>query len=345
MKRIAVYFFIVALILVLIYSCKKEYSYEGGLLPLGYLVKDSGNNCSLISVTGNYIAGKELTESNFLQAQIYVPTTGMHTITSDQINGYSFIFSGNLNDTGLQVLKLPASGRPLAPGINLFNVRYDSSICQVQVTVHDSLDNAVEAINPDYFPLAENNRWSYDDLSYRAGDSIVRTISRNITQNGMPYNLINEYTSFFPATNEIYYRKAGSNYIEYAAVSVYTDALDYAPTIFDDLVFLKENCHTGETWYSNTYEGRTSLGAQVLALRYLFRCKDADATAVVNGRTFLHVIKIEMIPQVANPGETLTATGEVHTSYYAKGIGLIYRESFNGILTHPQLQIRSWVIN
>ncbi len=344
MKPSGAHFFIAALILVSLYSCKKEYSYEGGPLSSGYLLKDPGNNCSLISVTGNYVVGKKLTDSDFLQVQVHVTRAGLYSITSDHINGYSFASSGSFNDTGLLLVKLPASGKAISAGTNLFSLQYDSSICQVQVTVQDSLVNVVQTSNPDHFPLAENNRWSYDDLSY-PGDSIIRTISGNTTISGVPYNVMDEYISFFPATNEIYYRKAGSAYLEYAAVSIYTDALDYAPTLFDDLIFLKEDCHTGETWYSNTYSGRTSLGLQVLVLRYLFRCTDADATVVINGKTFLHVIKMEMIPEVANPGGNPAATGEVHSAYYAKGVGLIYRESFNGIRTHPEMQIRSWVVN
>jgi hypothetical protein len=347
MKPSAVYFFVPALILFSCYSCKREYSYEGGPLSSGYLVKDSGNNCGFISVTGNYVVGKTLTDSDFLQVQVHVTRPGRYNITSDHINGYSFASSGSFNDTGLLLVKLPASSKPISAGTNLFNLQYDSSICQVQVTVHDSLVNLVNVVqtsNPDHFPLAKNNRWIYDDLSY-PGDSIIRTISGNTTINGVLYNVIAEYISFFPATNEIYYRKAGSDYLEYTAVSTYTDALDYAPTLYDDLIFSKEDCHTGDTWYSNTYSGRTSLGLQVLVLRYLFLCTDADATVVISGKTFLHVIKMEMIPEVANQGENPKATGEIHTAYYAKGVGLIYRETFNGIRTHPELQIRSWVVN
>jgi hypothetical protein len=344
MKPSAVPFFITVLLLVSFYSCKKEYSYEGGPLSSGYLVKDPGNNCSLITVTGTYVVDKKLTDSDFLLVQVHVTSTGRYAITSDYANGYSFASSGSFKDTGLLLLKLHATGRPISAGTNLFNLQYDSSICQAQVTVHDSLFNIVQTSNPDYFPLTTNNRWSYDDLSY-PGDSIIRTISGNTTISGVPHKVMDDYISFFPATNEIYYRKAGSAYMEYAAVSIYTDALDYTPTLFDDLVFLKEDSHTGDTWYSNTYSGRTSLGLQVLVLRYLFRCTDANASVVINGKTFLHVIKMEMIPEVANPGENLRATGEVHIAYYAKGVGLIYRESFNGIRTHPELQIRSWVVN
>jgi hypothetical protein len=80
-------------------------------------------------------------------------------------------------------------------------------------------------------------------------------------------------------------------------------------------------------------------------LRYEFRCIDADGIVAINGKTFLHVYKIEMRPQVADVGAALQATGEIYTSYYARGIGLIYREFFNGFRSHPELQIRWWRIN
>jgi hypothetical protein len=108
---------------------------------------------------------------------------------------------------------------------------------------------------------------------------------------------------------------------------------------------LKEDTHSGDIWNSTTFTGRITVGIDEKSLRYVFTCIDADATVVLNGRTFLHVIKIAMSPEWADPGQNLVATGEIHTSYYAKGVGLIYRESFNGIRTHPELQIRSWVVN
>src|SRR5258706_13605081 len=101
MKPSAAYFFIPALILVSLYSCKKDYSYEGGPLSSGYLVKDPGNDCSLISVTGNYVIGKKPTDNDFLQVQMHVTRKGRYTITSDHINAYSFASSGSFKDTGL----------------------------------------------------------------------------------------------------------------------------------------------------------------------------------------------------------------------------------------------------
>ena len=344
MKGSLAYSFTVVLALFSLFSCKKEYSYEGGPLSSGYLIKDFNNNCSLTTVMGNFVAGKTLSDSNFLQIEVHVSRAGPYKITSDAVNGYSFISSGNFTDTGTMLVKLVANGRPSSFGTNLFKLRYDSSVCQAQVVVQDSLVNVVTAANDDHFPLAENNRWVYDDLSYPR-DSIIRTINGNAIINSLTYDVMDEYISFFPATNQNYYRKSGSSYSEYVAVSTFTSALDYAPSLYDDMIFLKENCHTGESWYSNTYSGRTSLGFQVLMLRYLFRCIDSDATVVKNGKTFLHVYKIQMIPEVANVGANPTSTGEIHTDYYAKGIGLIYQEFFNGIATHPELQIRSWKIN
>ena len=332
------------IILLSFFSCKKEYSYEGGPLSSGYLIRDLSNNCNLITASGNFIVGRSLTDSNFLQAQVHVNRKGPYNIKSDKLNGYSFAASGNFSDTGLALVKLVATGKPLNLEANLFTLQYDSSICQVQITVRDSLTNVVATTNPDHFPLAENNRWVYDDLSY-PGDSIIVTITGKKLQNSSTYYVTDDYISFFPVTNQSYYRRVDSNYLVYDAVSIFTSALDYSPSLYDDLNFLKENCRTGQTWYSTTYTGTTSLAYQVLVLRYLFRCVDSDATVVINGKTFLHVYKMEMMPEVADVGADLKATGEKHTAYYAKGIGLIYREFFNGIRTHPELQIRSWTVH
>lgn len=344
MRDFVVYSSAVVLILAAFCSCKKEYSYEGGPVSSGYLVRDFNNGCNFITVSGNYIIGRKLTDSNFLEAQVRVKRKGPYNIKSDEVNGYSFAASGNFGDTGTRTVKLTGSGKPLNQGTNFFSLHYDSSVCQVNITVRDSFFNVINATNPDHFPLAKNNRWVYDDLEY-PGDSIVRTIKRDTVINSSTYFVMDDYISFYPAINHSYYRKSGSDYLEYDAVSTYTSALDYSPSLYDDLNFLKENCRAGQTWYSTTYTGTTSVAYQVLVLRYLFRCVDADATVAINGKTFLHVYKMQMIPEVSDVGGSLKATGEIHSAYYAKGIGLIYGEFFNGIRTHPELQIRSWIIN
>jgi hypothetical protein len=324
------------LLLITFCGCKKEYSYEGGPLSSGY--------CNNIVAFGTYQVGRDLNDSNFLSVELYVSNAGSYHITSDTVNGFSFQGSGNTIDTGITQLHLAAHGKPLQAGDNLFTVHYDSSQCQVQLAVTDTLNNAAQTGNRDLFPLAENNVWSYDDLSYPR-DSIVETTKGTTVLNSATHFIINDFISFFPANNESYYRKSGPDYFGYEAVSTFTDALDYAPTIYDDMNFLKDDCKTGQTWATPIYTGRTSLGLQQLQLCYVFRCIQADGTSTIGGKTFQHVYKIEMRPEVADLGAPLKATGEIHTSYYARGIGLIYRESFNTIRTHPELQIRWWRVN
>jgi hypothetical protein len=51
------------------------------------------------------------------------------------------------------------------------------------------------------------------------------------------------------------------------------------------------------------------------------------------------------MPEEADIGLPIQPTGEIHTFYYAKGIGLIYEEFYNAVLSHQILQIRNWVVN
>ncbi len=336
MQRPGEYCLILFFLSVLFSACKKEYSYEGGRKLSGY--------CTNIIPHGNYWIGKEVTDSNFLMVEVHITSKGFYSVTSDTVNGFSFSGSGSVADTGTTELQLAAHGEPVTLETSVFTVQFDSSFCQVQVTVLDTLTNVVQTTNTDLFPLAENNAWSYDDLSYPP-DSLVNTVTGDSILNAFSHYTVSDYISFFPATNESYYRKQRNNYFGYEAVSTFTSAVDYSPTIYDDINFLKEDCQTGQTWYSPTYSGTTSLGFQVAQLQFEFRCIGADDIVHINGKTFLHVYKIEMRPWTADAGSTLQPTGEIHTSYYARGIGLIYREFFNGIRTHPELQIKWWRIN
>src|SRR5689334_16457931 len=200
---------------VLFSACKKEYSYEGGPKLAGY--------CTNMLAKGNYQVGKELTDSNSLVIEVQVTTKGFYRITSDTVNGFSFSGSGSVADTGRTEIQLTGHGKPVIPERSLLSVQFDSSFCQVQVTVLDTLSNVVQTTNSDLFPLAENNTWSYDDLSYPP-DSLVNTITGTSVYNSLPHFVMSDFISFFPATNESYYRRAGVDYLAYEAVSTFTSA-------------------------------------------------------------------------------------------------------------------------
>ena len=330
--------------LVILASCAKEYSIEGLQHSEGYLVKDANNDCSLITVSGTYVLGHLLSDSNYLQVQVHVGKTGRYTITSPDINGYSFSARGQFADTGIVQVTLAGSGKPITPGTDIFTIQYDSSFCQAAITVQDTLPNVVLTTNPDHFPLADENKWSYDDLTF-PGDSVVRSTTGTVTQNGTPHWKMNDYISFYPANNARYFLRTGNNYLQYSDVSSFTSYVEFSPTIYDDVNFLKEGLHTGDTWYSSTWTGHISLGIQIMSLRFHLTCLDAEAVLTINNQSFRHVYKVELIPEMAEQGQPLVPTGEVITSYYAKGVGLIYAERFNTVLTHGQLRIRNWVVN
>ncbi len=330
--------------LLLLYSCTKEYSYEGGLLSAGYLVKDNNNNCSLVTVAGNYRIGNNLTDSNFLRVQVHVTRAGSYSISAAGINGYAFAGTGNFSDTGILFVNLTGGGKPLATGTNLFMVRYDSTVCEVNVMVQDTVAIPVITTNPDHFPLTDGSHWSYNDLTF-PGYLVARTLNGTSVQNGSVHVLMDEYKSFYPATNEQYYKRSGDDYFWYTSVSGLTSELNFSPSIYDEFNFLKENIATGANWYSNTYTGRSSLSVQIFVLRYYFQCLNANATITVNGITFAHVYIIQMTPELANAGFTPMPTGEVHTLYYAKGVGLVFQQLFNTVKLHDVIKIRSWVVN
>ncbi len=327
-----------------IIACTKELSYEGGPPANGYLIKDALNNCSGISLQGQYFIGRGTTDSNYLQVQVHVTRAGQYTITSDKLNGYSFSAAGKLADTGTTSIKLKATGTPLATGNNIFKIRFDTSVCEVKITVADTV-NIISVSNPDHFPLTDGSRWVYDDYTF-PGDSIIRLVMGNTNVgNTYTYKGMDEYKSFYPATNRQYYTKVNNDYFRYSSVSNFTSSLNFDPSIYDDFNFLKEGLRSGQIWSSGTYTGRTSLGPQIFSLLYDFTCTSNNATITVNGNTFKNVYIIEMAAQIQNPGGNMHPSGELTTSWYAKGVGLIYSTHFNTVLTHDVMKIRSWLVN
>ena len=56
-------------------------------------------------------------------------------------------------------------------------------------------------------------------------------------------------------------------------------------------------------------------------------------------KTLLSLLGMALVCAASAP------TGEVHTLYYAKGVGLVHQEFFNGVLPHAVLTIRRWMVN
>lgn len=122
--------------IIMLVSCAKEYSYEGGfsIYAKGSL-QDSVNNCMGITVSGNYAKGAVFDSTNYIVVKANITHIGKYKIITDTVNGYYFIDTGTIKNLGLQSFVLHAYGSPLAETAANFTVHFDSSNCHFTVPV------------------------------------------------------------------------------------------------------------------------------------------------------------------------------------------------------------------
>ena len=117
-----------------ILSCQKEVSQEFGEPAKGSLQSDLGE-CLPKLVAGSYIVNKALNDSNFIEVTVNVATPGSYTIATDSLEGFSFKATGAFTTAGPTTVRLKASGVPQNSGTTTFRVSFDSSTCDVDVTI------------------------------------------------------------------------------------------------------------------------------------------------------------------------------------------------------------------
>jgi hypothetical protein len=317
--------------MVFIFSCQKEVSYETGSPSHGSLQSASGE-CLPSTVNGNYIAAKALNDSNYVDVTINVTQPGTYQVITDTIDGYSFSASGTFSATGTNVVRLKGTGMPQAQGTDNFLVKYDTTICSFSVTVlpAGTVDTTTQQPQ-DHFILSQNSNWTYNDI-FSQGDTVRRTIVGTASTQTTTYVVMREESPRY--TDSLYFRKDNNNYYELT----YPDS--YASFQYDtasapppgDFLFLKEGLNTNDTWSSQEYSGTvtdTAGTAHQVKLKYVFTCTDANATDTENGLTFTSVYKVTMKSQISIDGapyiDDLT-----WTTYYAKGVGIIYQSVTDG---------------
>jgi hypothetical protein len=126
--------------LVLFLSCQKETSFEGDNTPAeGSLLSDVNGDCTPKTVNGTYVAGTALVASvNTITCDVNVTKQGPYLITTDTINGYFFSATGTFTSLGNNTVTLRGNGTPFSAGVNNFIVSFDSTFCDIQVTVQGS---------------------------------------------------------------------------------------------------------------------------------------------------------------------------------------------------------------
>lgn len=123
-------------LLIFVVACQKELSFELPNTPAeGSLQSDINGDCLPKTVNGAYAVGAALGASNTMTVSVNVTKAGTYEIGTDTVNGYFFRATGTFTATGINTITLLGNGTPFAPGTNNFVVSFDSTVCDIQVTV------------------------------------------------------------------------------------------------------------------------------------------------------------------------------------------------------------------
>ena len=172
----------------LMLSCQKELSYEAGL-GKGTLKKDGTGECLPVTVNGNYQKDTVLKPTvNFVDIQVGVSEVGSYSVKTDTINGYSFSAAGVFNVQGLNTVRLIGSGTPIAGGFDMFTLKFDTSVCQFNITVSGaggstgtiSTDSIVATIDGAYTTFKIRDSAKFDNTSVPGYSAVVISGDNNI---------------------------------------------------------------------------------------------------------------------------------------------------------------------
>lgn len=103
--------------------------------PAVYTFVSSGNTCSNPQIDGTYTVGQPLTSANQVTLEVLVTVPGGYFITTGSVGGMTFTGTGNLNQLGLQIITLQASGVPATAGNNQVPISNGTSGCSFTVPV------------------------------------------------------------------------------------------------------------------------------------------------------------------------------------------------------------------
>jgi len=316
--------------------CTASVTVLDGANVASFTLRGSPSSCVVDTVIGGYIKGVAADTTSHVIIAVDVTTPGSYSVNTNTVNGYRFSSSGTFSSTGIQTVSLVASGTPVNAGTDVFTVNAGSSTCTFSITVFA----AITATNNDLFPLSINSHWNYDDLYYK--NMAARVMLNSVTVAGNLYTIMQE-DARPNGTVSHDYRKNGDDYYEYMAIDDYTGSFHYAKRIYDDILFLKENLRSGDTWETKEFTDTADYG-QVLVLQYRFVCTASDVSLVVGTNAFSHVYKIEMQPWLRTVTGPYGQANERYTWYYAKGIGLVYYKKLYQSFAYGEWQIKDWTV-
>ena len=309
--------------------------------PIGaatYTLEGDPSACVSTNIEGVFMKNINLDTTNKIEITVNVTATGSYSISTTEVNGYSFSSSGFFTTTGRQAVILKGTGKPLMDGVDEFTITGSASSCTFPITVTADF---VTVSNNDYFPLTYKSSWTYSDI-WNTGFTIQRDVSDSVMTNGKLYKVVSEQ-NLPEGDNQHFYRKAGSFYYEYVSIDQYTHSVKFSPVVKRELLFLKENSIVGTAWESAGDTG-TIIGGQPIVVKYTFRCTAANVGETIQGKSYQNVLVIEVRPQVRSLMDAWGDTGEIIYLYYAKGVGLIYTKTIANSFIKSHWELNNYSI-
>lgn len=123
-------------LLIFLPACKKLSDTNPDGESVGTLKDSTNGNCLPVIVQGIFKVDSVLTNDNYVDIEVSVVIGGNFDISSDSINGFSFSKKGTVGE-GVNKIRLYASGKPLAAGVNTFTIAYGLSSCTFEINVFD----------------------------------------------------------------------------------------------------------------------------------------------------------------------------------------------------------------
>jgi hypothetical protein len=100
----------------------------------GILMSGITGNCTPLTVNGIFKVDSVLNSDHYVDVQVNVTFGGSFDIKSDTVNGFSFRKTGTIS-AGLNIIRLYASGKPVATGTITFTINYGISSCSFLIPV------------------------------------------------------------------------------------------------------------------------------------------------------------------------------------------------------------------
>jgi len=313
-------------------------SYDSSICDIAVTVLPSGaggpaaftlaaGNCSAV-INGTYSAGTPLNAlNNTVTISVNVTVIGTYSISTTATNGMTFSASGTFASTGVQTVSLAGSGTPASNINTTIPVSAGASSCSFVIPVTGLID---------YFPRTTNSNWSYEyDDNIDPADTLYRkVIAPTLSALGNTYNIFMPNDGSGLDSNGTYsagyYRKSGTDYFEYFDAGSY---IGYDNPVWGEYIFVKDAA-AGTNWKSGAFTGTYSGSPLTIRFSYTILQKDVPISITTSKGTvnYTNVIVVEEKYEQFTGGTWVDVTSVVGygKSYYARNIGLIKYEAFDG---------------